>query len=393
MREVTDRRSIRALRDHAAPFLSFMESAGYVDRPLGPDDNDFVFGNPHDMPLPGVVGALGRHLEPQDPRWFAYKLNERVATVPVAHSLQALTGRAYEAEHVVMTTGAFGALAVSLKALLDAGDEVLYFSPPWFFYALLIAGAGGTPRKLVLSAPRFEPDLDLLRSALSERTRAIIWNDPHNPSGRVHVPQTLAGVASVLREASARYGRPIYAIADEAYRRVLFDGRSFESLAQHYPDTLQVYTYGKTLLMPGQRLGYVALPPSMSERAELRRDLETAQLALGFAFPNALMQYALADLERECIDLAALERRRDRLVPALRDAGYEVISPEGTFYVLVRAPIPDDRAFCRQLATRGTFVLPGATCELPGWFRLSLTATDSMVERALPAFEALAKAR
>jgi aspartate aminotransferase len=393
MGEMTQRRAIRALREHAAPFLNFMDNSGYMARPPGPSDNDLVFGNPQAMPLPGFVGALQRHLTPQDPRWFAYKTNERVATEPVARSLSELTGQPYTPEHVVMTTGAFGALAVAFKALLEPGDEVLYFSPPWFFYAMLVAAAGGTPRKVVLPPPRFEPDLQGMRDAINERTRAVIWNDPHNPSGRVYASETLAGVAEVLREASVRYGHTIYAIADEAYRRILFQGAAFQSLALHYADTLHVYTYGKTLLTPGQRLGYIALPPAMRERDELRQDLETAQLALGFAFPNAVMQYAVSDLERECIDLEALQRRRDRLVPALRQAGYDAILPEGTFYVLVRSPIPDDLAFCARLAERGTFVLPGSACELPGWFRLSLTASDAMIERSIPVFAALAHTR
>jgi aspartate aminotransferase len=393
MGEMTERRGIRALREHAAPFLDFMERSGYLARPPGANDNDLVFGNPHDMPLPGFVGALQRHAVPDDPRWFAYKANERVATEPVARALSEMTQRAYTPEHVVMTTGAFGALAIAFKTLIEPGDEVLYFSPPWFFYAMLVASAGGTPRKIPLEAPRFEPDLDALRAAINERTRAVIWNDPHNPSGRVYGADTLAGVAGVLRDASAKYGRTIYAIADEAYRRILFQGAAFQSLALHYPDTLHVYTYGKTLLTPGQRLGYIALPPAMRERDALRQDLELAQLALGFAFPNALMQYAVSDLERECIDLDALQRRRDRLVPSLREAGYEAILPEGTFYVLVRSPIPDDIAFAAKLAERGTFVLPGSTCELPGWFRLSLTASDAMIDRSVPVFAALAHAR
>jgi aspartate aminotransferase len=388
---MTQSRSIRVVREHAAPFLNFLQNSGYLGQPPGPDDNDFVFGNPHDMPLPGFVNALVRHAEPQDPRWFAYKTNERIATEPVARSLSALMGVSYAAEDVVMTTGAFGALAIALRTLCEPGDEVLYFSPPWFFYGMLIAAAGGTPRKLVLSPPRFEPDLAALRAALCERTRAVIWNDPHNPSGRVYGADTLAGIATVLAEASAKYNRTIYAIADEAYRRILFEGHSFRSLAHHYPDTLHVYTYGKTLLTPGQRLGYIALPPAMRDRAELREDLETAQLALGFAFPNALMQYAVSDLEHECIDLAALQRRRDRLIPSLRAAGYEVIVPEGTFYVLVRSPLADDLTFSALLAQRRTFVLPGSACELPGWFRLSLTASDAMIERALPIFAALAR--
>jgi aspartate aminotransferase len=147
-----------------------------------------------------------------------------------------------------------------------------------------------------------------------------------------------------------------------------------------------VYTYGKTLLAPGQRAGYIALPATMPNRDELREAIFTAQTVTGFAWPNALMQYALGDLEKASIDIAALQRRRDRLIGELVAMGYETISPEATFYVLVRSPLRDDEAFAALLAGHGVYVLPGAVFELPGWLRISLTANDDMVERSLPGF-------
>jgi aspartate aminotransferase len=380
---------ITRLRGHARNFFEFIGRSDYLGEPPGPDSCDFVFGNPHDMPLPGIVEALQRHAVPQDARWFAYKTSEREATEPVARSLRELTGLPFEADDVLMTTGAFGALAVALHTLVEPGDEVLFFDPPWFFYEIMIAAAGGIPKSLRLAPPRFEPDPVALAEAIGERTRVVIFNHPHNPSGRVYGPETLATFAQVLSDASERLGRPVYALADESYRRILFDGREFHSLMARYPNALGIYTYGKTLLVPGQRVGYIALPPTMPEREELREELETMQFALGFAFPNALLQHALADLEAQCIDVSQLQRRRDVLVPALRDAGYEVIEPEGTFYVLVRSPDPEDEAFCTRLAAEGVHVMPGSVCSLPGWLRLSLTASDAMVEQALPTFAKL----
>lgn len=380
---------IARLRRHAHSFFEFIGRSDYLGAPPGPGSCDFVFGNPHDMPLPGIVEALRGHAVPLDERWFAYKTSEREATEPVARSLRELTGLAFEPEDVLMTTGAFGALAVALHTLVEPGDEVLFFDPPWFFYEIMIAAAGGIPKSLTLVPPRFEPDARALSEAIGERTRLVIFNHPHNPSGRVYGADTLDMLAEVLTAASERLGRPVYALADEAYRRILFDGREFHSLMARYPNALGIYTYGKTLLVPGQRLGYLALPPTMPERESLREDLETMQFALGFAFPNALLQHALADLEAQCIDVAQLQRRRDRLVSALREAGYEVIEPEGTFYVLMRSPHPDDEAFCAQLSAQGVHVMPGSVCSLPGWLRLSLTASDAMVERALPTFSRL----
>jgi aspartate aminotransferase len=166
----------------------------------------------------------------------------------------------------------------------------------------------------------------------------------------------------------------------------VFDGRRFHSPAEVYPDTIITYSYGKTLLAPGMRIGYVAIPPSMADREPIREAVFVSQIASGWAFPNALLQHAIEDLERLSIDVGALERRRDRLVPALRELGYRTTMPEGTFYVMVQAPTGDDEAFAARLAELGVLVLPGSVVEVPGWFRLSLTASDEMVEQAIPRF-------
>ena len=165
-------------------------------------------------------------------------------------------------------------------------------------------------------------------------------------------------------------------------------GSSTTSPSQLYPHTIITYSYGKTLLAPGQRIGFLTVPPTLPERAELRDEIFMQQLAGGYAFPNALLQHALADLEKLSIDIGALERRRDRLVPALRELGYETTMPEGTFYAMARSPIDDDVAFGDILARHRVLVLPGTIVEVPGWFRISLTASDEMVEEGIRRFEA-----
>src|SRR5262249_16863895 len=209
-----------------------------------------------------------------------------------------------------------------------------------------------------------------------------------NPTGKIYPPETLARLARLLTEASARIGHTIYLLSDEAYSRILYDGRDFHSPSSYYPNTFLLYTYGKTLLTPGQRLGYIALPPSMPERELIRPALTVSQLVTGYAYPNALLQHALPDLERLSIDVAQLQRRRDRMVGALREMGYDLHSPEATFYLLPRAPLADDLTFIELLAEFDIFCLPGIVVELPGYFRISLTANDEMVERALPGFAA-----
>jgi aspartate aminotransferase len=383
----TEARQIDALRASIAPFLRFFEGPVWSRREE-PDVSNFAVGNPQEMPLPAYVDALARALPPQDKDWFAYKLSEPSARRAVAATLTRRTGLDWDPEDVFMTNGGFAAIAVSLRAILEPGDEVIFLSPPWFFYEILILAAGGIPVRVTLAPPDFDLDVAAVEAAITPRTRAVLVNTPHNPTGRIYPPAALDALAATLRTASERNGRPILIVSDEPYNRIVFDGLTFHSPAERYPDTLITYSFGKTLLTPGMRIGYVAAPPTMAGRQDLRDAMFVSQIASGWSYPNALLQHAIEDLEGLSIDVGALERRRDRLVPALRTMGYETTMPEGTFYVMVRSPIEDDEAYSARLADHGILVLPGSVVEVPGWFRLSLTASDEMVERALPRFAA-----
>jgi aspartate aminotransferase len=370
-----------------APFVRYFDGpvwARYAD----PDVANLAVGNPQEFPLPAYVGALERALTPQDKDWFAYKLSEPRSRATVARTLTSRTGLEYDPLDIQMTNGGFAAIAVTVRAIVEPGDEVIFLSPPWFFYELLIVAAGGTAVRVKLEAPGFDLDPAAIEAAITPRTRAVLVNTPHNPSGRVYPAADLAALGAVLDAASRRNGRTIHLIADEPYNRIVFDGRTFHSPAEVYPGTITTYSYGKTLLAPGMRIGYIAVPPTSPDREALRESLFVAQIATGYAFPNALLQHALEDLEALSIDVAALERRRDRLVAAMRAQGYETTLPEGTFYVMAKSPIEDDEAFSVTLADHGVLVLPGTIVELPGWFRVSLTASDRMIDDAIRGFAA-----
>jgi aspartate aminotransferase len=375
------------MRASVAPFLRFFSGA-FEELNRQPDVANFAVGNPQELPLPAYVGALERALPPHDKDWFAYKLSEPASQQIVADALRARSGLDWDPDDIAMTNGGFAALAVIIRALVEPGDEVLFCSPPWFFYELLVLAAGAEPARVHLEPPAFDLDVDRVAAAITPRTRAIIVNSPHNPSGRVFSARTFADLAAVLGEASARIGHPVWIISDEPYRRIVFDGRDVPSPSVAYPHTAITYSYGKQTLAPGQRIGYVAIPPTCPDRVELRERIFLEQLASGYSWPNALLQHALADLEQTVVDIGALERRRDRLVPALRELGYEASMPEGTFYTMARAPIEDDAAFADLLARHRVLVLPGSIVEVPGWFRVSLTASDDMVEMAIPQFAA-----
>jgi aspartate aminotransferase len=379
---------IEALYGATGPVLRFLTGSTWARRKDEPGIADLVVGNPQEMPLPGFVAALQRWSVPQHKDWFAYTNTNPQAAEVVASSLRERRGMPFAAEDITMTSGAFGALAIALTAVVDPGDEVIMLTPPWFFYEALILSVGAVPVRVRIDPATFDLDVAAIAAAITPRTRAIIVNSPNNPTGKIYPPETLEHLARVLTAASADNGRTIYLLSDEAYSRIVFDGRPYHSPTAYYPNAFLIYTYGKTLLTPGQRLGYIALPPTMPDRERLGQAVQMAQLVTGYAVANALLQHALADLEALSIDIAHLQRKRDRLVGALREMGYEAHVPEGTFYLLPRAPWADDVAFAELLTTHDVFVLPGTFVELPGYFRISLTANDEMIARALPGFAA-----
>jgi aspartate aminotransferase len=360
----------------------------YVRRSGDPEALDFTFGNPHEMPPAAYVETLQAALIPRAKDWFAYKQYVPAAQEAAAAALRRLLGLPFAAEDILLTTGGFTAIAAAVKAVGDPGDEVIYNLPPWFVYEGIAVEAGLVPVRVRIDLTTFDLDLDAIAAAITPRTRLVIVNSPNNPTGRVYPPALLERLATLLEEASRRHGRRIYLISDEPYNRIVFDGLRFHSPLEFYPYSFLAYSYGKTHLAPGQRIGYVALPPSMPERESMRQAIKTLQMVTGWAFPNAVLQYALPRLEEFSIDIARLQRKRDRMVTALRDLGYDVALPEGTFYLFVRSPIADDAAFADTLAAHGVLVLPGYLFETPGFFRICLTATEEMIEASLQGFAA-----
>lgn len=351
-----------------------------------PDALDFTFGNPHEMALPGLPAAMRAQLEPQSVDWFAYKTSERTAQEAVAAGLRAELGVAFEPEDIAMTQGAFGAISLALALLADAGDEVVIPVPGWFCYEPMLHAANLVPVRAALDPESFDLDVEAIARAITPRTRIVIVNSPANPTGRVYPRETWEALAGVLEEASRTHGRRVWLVSDEPYRRIRFDGVEFASPAGSYPWTVIDYSYGKVLLAPGQRLGYLALSPLIptEEREELRTALMPLGLAIGWGFPDAVMQYSVPALETVSLDMVELTRKRDRLYGALADAGYQVALPEGTFYLWGRAPGGDAQSFCDALEARGVYVMPGTLFGQPHHFRISLTATMAMIDRAIP---------
>ncbi len=379
-----------ATLQQSLPFFEWYGSSPHQERGGQPGVVDLLFGNPHDMPIPAYVEALQRHVVPQHPGWFAYMFDDEGATGTAADGLRRHTGMDWDPDDIAMTNGGWGAIAVGIRALVEPGDEVIYYDPPWFFYDLLIRGAEATPVTLRLEPPRFSPDPAALAAAITpEDARGPAQHaaqpdgaDPRRRRARRGRRGAPCGVRSPRAADLPAVGRGVP--PDRARRAARAEPR--RALRAHARPLLVREAAARA--RPADRLPRALAADPDEERATLREAVRTAQFVNSYSWPNALLQRALPDIADLVVDIAALERRRDRLVPALAELGYEPTTPEGTFYVLARSPIEDDKAFVARLAEDDVFVLPGSTINLPGWFRISLTASDEMIEASIERFAA-----
>jgi len=356
----------------------YLNQSSY-DRMRGlPGVIDLAFGDPHEYPASALVELFHRNLDPGHPGWFAYTRDHPPAQEFVAEQLTDEFGERFEPADIALTNGAFGGLVVCLRSVCDPGDEVIYLAPTWFYYESMIISSGATPRRVDLAPSSWRLDPDRIDAAITPSTSAIIINSPNNPTGVIYADAELAALADVLTQASRRYGRPIYLISDEAYRRIVFDDLPCPSPGSFYPFTLLVHTYTKTLLLPGQRIGYIALPPSMPEREQIRETLTISRLMTGWAFPGNSLMYAVPELNGHTISVKPMQVRRNILVDAFTAAGFHVRPSQGTFYLLARTATGDDWAHVRKLEQHGMLALAGSVVGAPGHIRLSLTITDEM---------------
>jgi len=352
--------------------------------------HDFSLGNPFLEPPARFHEALrelldepaaGRHRYPPNaglPETRAY----------VAAELAAATGLPYAAEHVVMTVGAAGGLNIALKALLNPGEEVVAFAPYFVEYDFYAANHGG---RLVRcpTDPAFQLDPAALERVLTPHTRAVLVNAPNNPTGAIYPEAALRAVAEVLQRASARQGRPVFLISDEPYRHLVFDGNEVPWVPRVYDHTLVVHSHSKDLGLAGERIGYVAVSPRAAEAGVLVEALVLANRILGFVNAPTLIQRVLPRMKGERVDVGYYQMLRDRLVAPLTEMGYELVPPQGAFYLFPRAPIADDVAFVRAAQAEGLLLVPGSGFAGPGHFRVALCVTPETIDRALPVFEQL----
>ena len=288
--------------------------------------------------------------------------------------------------HVVMTCGAAAALNVLLKVLLDPGDEVLVPTPCFMEYRFYVDNAGGVI-KFAKTNEDFSLDLDALGEAITERTKVLLINCPNNPTGKIYSKASIEKLAGLLEEKSRAYGKEIYLASDEPYRDIVYDDVEVPSILNAYRNSIIADSYSKTLSLPGERIGYLAVNPAIAGFEELMGGLVMYNRVLGFVNAPALMQRVIARMADARVNISDYQRKRDLLCDGLASIGYRFEKPQGAFYLFLRTPVEDDIEFVRALQRRRILVVPGSGFGSPGYIRIAYCVDDTTIINAMDGFK------
>ncbi|MBI4384559.1 MAG: pyridoxal phosphate-dependent aminotransferase [Nitrospinae bacterium] len=378
----------------------FMENASWIRRMFEEgirlkkefgEDNvfDLSLGNPVMEPPKAVKDALISAACDPAPGRHRYMQNAGFPDVreAIASALSPECKVKLGANDVIMVCGAAAGLNVALKAILDPGDEVIVFAPyfvEYFFYA----DNHGGQAVAVPTHEDFTLDLDALRAAITDKTKAVIVNSPNNPTGAVYSRRSLEELAALLKEKSAERGRAIYLISDDPYKKIAFDGTETPNVCEFYDHGIYVTSHSKDLALPGERIGFVAVHPRCEDARNLMAGMVFCNRVLGFVNAPALIQRAIRDVQNIAVDVEDYRRKRDFLYRELTRIGYETVKPQGAFYFFPKSPLADEVEFTRILASKKVLAVPGRGFGKPGYFRLSYCFPDKVVEGAVPGLEA-----
>lgn len=352
---------------------------------------DFTLGNPSVEPPEKFCEELKKLALNPLPGMHRYMSNAGYPETrsAVAEVLAEQSGLPFAAKHIVMTVGAGGGLNIALKTILNPGDEVIALAPYFVEYGFYVDNHGGV-LKVVPTNESFLPDLKAIADAINPKTRAIIINSPNNPTGVIYSAQVLADLGKLLEEKSKELGRPIFVLSDEPYAKIAYDGVQVPAVFKYITNAILVTSHSKDLALPGERIGYVAVNPEIEGVDKLLEGLIFCNRTLGFVNAPALMQRLVAGLQRESVDIAEYQKKRDVLYNHLTSLGFQIVKPAGAFYLFPKSPLADDIEFTNQALKHNILVVPGGGFGMKGYFRLSYCIEMDAIQRSLPAWTTLA---
>lgn len=353
---------------------------------------DFSLGNPNVAAPKEVKQAIIDVLNEEEPTFVhGYMNNSGYEDVraAVAESVNRRFGVKLGEENILMTVGAAGGLNVILKVLLNPGDEVVAFAPYFGEYNNYVANYDGRLVVVPPNAPTFQPNLKAFEEKLTARTRGVIINSPNNPTGVVYTVETLKAMAEILERKQKEFGTDIYILCDEPYRELAYDGIQVPYVPNLYRNTIVGYSYSKSLSLPGERIGYLVMPSELSDFDNISQAANVANRILGFVNAPSLIQRAVARCLDAEVDVAYYNRNRETLYNGLIELGYECTKPEGAFYLFVKSPIEDDKAFCAMAKKYRLLVVPGSSFAGPGYVRIAYCVAYETIVNALPQFKQL----
>lgn len=353
---------------------------------------DFSLGNPS-VPAPDEVkDGLVRLLEDKNPvllHGYTSAQGDMAVRAAIAEYINATYGESVHADCIYMTAGAAAALTATLTALVSPGEEVIIPSPYFPEYKVFVERCGAKVVAVPCDKETMELDIPAIEAAMSERCAAVIINSPNNPTGRVYSEESIALLCSAMKRHAEKLGRPIYLIADEPYRELVYDGVSVPYLTKYYDDTVVCYSYSKSLSLPGERIGYALLSPRAKDFTAAYQAICGAGRALGFVCAPSLLQHLIPSCLGMTSDVSVYAKNRELLLGALTEYGYEVIRPDGAFYLFVKVPFGDAADFCEAAKRYELLLVPSDDFGCGGFVRISYCVKTEQIERALPAFKKL----
>lgn len=355
---------------------------------------DFSIGNPN-VPAPACVNeTIMELLKSEDPvllHGYTSAQGDLGVRKTVADHINEKFGTELSPDSIYMTVGAAASLTICINALTIPGDEFILFTPFFPEYRVFVEAAGARAVIVNSDEKTFQVDTAAFENAVTAKTKAIILNSPNNPSGVVLTEESIRRICEILAKKSAEFGHPIYLIADEPYRELVYDDIKVPYLMNHYADTLVCYSYSKSLSIPGERIGYIAVSNKMNEWTDVYAAVCGAGRSLGYVCASSLFQKVIAKCIDETADISIYKKNRDLLYDGLTKSGFHCVRPDGAFYLFVKAMEEDANAFCEKAKKYELLLVPGDDFGSPGYVRIAYCVTTQQIINSLPAFEKLAK--